>query len=257
MSDLLSHLDSGILTLTIDRESARNSLSAQVLTDLHSQIELAKSNPLVRVLVITGQGNRTFCSGGDLSSMASDGFLSSHEAKRNYGQLLLALQNFPKATVAKVNGAALAGGLGLVLACDFAIAADDVIFGLPEIDRGLFPMMVLALLQRHLGRKRAIDWLFLGEKKTCAEALACGLITQAVPRAELDVATEKLTSNLAKKSLATIQLGKRAFYTAEDMPLAQAMEFLVGQLSLSVLTDDAAEGVTAFFEKREPKFTDR
>src|SRR6185295_19110092 len=134
------------------RQAARNSLSAVALGQLREGIDKAEADAAVRVIVITGAGDKAFCSGADLSGMSGDGFLAGHEGRRGYGQLLLKIQSCSKPTIARVNGYALACGLGLMLACDFAVAAEGATFGTPEIDRGLFPMMVMALLQRHVGR---------------------------------------------------------------------------------------------------------
>src|SRR5207249_2105047 len=176
--------------LTIDRESARNALSPDVVQGLIASLAKAESDVAVRVLVLTGAGERVFCAGGDLGGLSGDGFLAGHDGRRAYGQLLLAIQNCSKPTLARVNGHALAGGLGLVLACDLAIAVDTAGFGTPEIDRGLFPMMMMAVLQRHLGRKRALQMVLLGERLTAAQALEWGLINQLVPAAQLDEATQ-------------------------------------------------------------------
>lgn len=186
-----------------------------------------------------------------------DGFLSGHEGRRAYGKLLERLQNFPKPTLARVNGHALAGGFGLVLACDLAVMAEEAELGTPEIDVGLFPMMMMALLQRHVGRKRALELVLTGARMPAREAQGLGLVNRVVPRAALDVAVNALADVLAKKSQAILALGRRAFFTAEDLPLPQAFEFLASQLSLNVLADDAAEGVTAFLEKRPPRWNDR
>src|SRR5581483_8202138 len=123
----------------------------------------------------------------------------------------------------------------------------------PEIDRGLFPMMMMALLQRHLGRKRALQLVLLGERMTAAEAQQWGIVNQVVPAAQLDAATQALADKLAGKSKAIIALGKRSYYAAEDLPLSGAMELLAAQLSINVMAEDAAEGITAFLEKRPPK----
>lgn len=246
----------GIARLTIDRESARNALSPGVIRELVAGLKTAEEDPSVRCVVLTGAGDRVFCAGGDLGGLSS-GFLDGHDGRRAYGQLLQAFQQAKKPTVARINGHALAGGLGLVLACDLAVASDTAGFGLPEIDRGLFPMMVLAFLQRHVGRKRALELLLTGDRLTAARALDWGLVNQVVPPAELDAATKALASKLGGKSLAILSLGRRSFFTAEDLPLAQSVEYLGAQLSLNVLTDDAAEGVTAFLEKRPAKWTDR
>lgn len=256
-NDVRYEVSAGIATLTIDREAARNSLSADVITGLRAGLARAEGDPAVRCIVITGAGQRVFCAGGDLGGMAQDGFLSGHEGRRQYGQLLLALQSVARPTVARINGHALAGGLGLVLACDLAVAVDSAGFGTPEIDRGLFPMMVIAFLQRHLGRKRALELALTGDRLTAQQALEWGLVNRVVPAANLDATTLELAQKLGGKSLAILALGRRSFFTAEDLPLGQSLEFLSSQLSLNVLTDDTAEGVTAFLEKRAPKWADR
>ncbi len=250
-------VESGAARLTIDREAARNALSPAVVKGLVAGLARAEADPAVRCVVVTGAGTRVFCAGGDLGGLSGDGFLDGHEGRRAYGQLLLALQQLKKPTVARINGHALAGGLGLALACDLAVTVDSAGFGTPEIDRGLFPMMVLALLQRHLGRKRALELLLTGDRLTAAQALSWGLVNRVVPAADLDAATAELAGKLGGKSLAILALGRRSFFTAEDLPLGQAFEFLAAQLSLNVLCDDAAEGVTAFLEKRPPKWSDR
>jgi len=243
--------------LTIDRESARNALSPGVIAGLTEGLARADADPAVRVIVLTGAGEKVFCAGGDLGGGMSDGFLAGHDGRRGYGQLLQRIQSQHKPTVARINGHALAGGLGLVLACDLAIAADTAGFGTPEIDRGLFPMMVMALLQRHVGRKRALQLVLLGERLTAAQALEWGLINQVAKAAELEAATNALAEKLAGKSKAIVALGKRSFFNTEDLPLPNALEMLASQLSLNVMAEDAAEGVTAFLEKRPPKWNDR
>ena len=243
--------------LTINREAARNALSAGVIAGLMQGLDQAEADAAVRVVVLTGAGSRAFCAGGDLGGMQSDGFLSGHDGRRGYGGLLLRLQACTKPTIARLNGHAMAGGVGLVLASDFAIADSEAQIGLPEIDRGLFPMMVLALLQRHVGRKRALELLLTGEKVSGARAAELGLINKVAAPGALDTEVSSLADKLAAKSQAILKLGKRAFFTAEDLPLAQAVELLAANLSLNVLAEDAAEGVTSFLEKRKPNWKDR
>lgn len=250
--------EGGKAVLTIDREKARNALSPQVLSELGEGLDRAEADPAVRVVILTGAGGKIFSAGGDLGGMVSEGgFLGGHEGRRRYGQLLLRLQSLGKPTVARVNGHALAGGFGLLLACDVAVAADHAELGTPEIDVGLFPMMVMALLQRHVGRKRALELVMTGDRLGASQALSWGLLNRVVPAAELDSAVAALADKLAGKSQAVLALGRRAFLTAEDLPLPQAVEFLAGQLSLNVCAEDAAEGVTAFMEKRKPRWNDR
>ncbi len=243
--------------LTIDREAARNALSPAVVQGLHEGLARAEADAAVRAIVITGAGERVFCAGGDLGGMSGDGFLAGHEGRRAYGQLLLRIQSCTKGTIARVNGHALAGGLGLVLACDLAVTSDAAGFGTPEIDRGLFPMMMMAVLQRHLGRKRALELVLLGDRLTAAQAKEWGLVNQVVPATELEAATNALATKVAGKSTAIFALGKRAFFSAEDLPLSGAMELLASQLSINVMAEDAAEGITAFLQKRPAKWNDR
>jgi enoyl-CoA hydratase len=250
-------LDGGVAVLTVDRPQQRNALSAEVVRQLQRRVSEADADPAVRAVVITGAGDRVFSSGGDLSSMQGDGPLAAHDGRRAYAALLLSIQACRKPSVARVNGHALAGGLGLVLACDLAVAADDAQLGTPEVDVGLFPMMLMALLQRHLGRKRALELVLTGERISAARAVELGLLNRAVPRPELDAAAFGLAGKLAGKSQATLALGRNAFYTAEDLPLAQALEYLASQLTLNVSLEDAAEGVGAFLDKRTPNWRDR
>jgi len=251
-------IEGGQALLTIDRPKARNALSPEVLRGLMAALDRAEADPAARVVVLTGAGEKVFCAGGDLGQMGGEGgFLATHDGRRAYGRLLQRLQDLRKPTVARVNGHALAGGLGLVLACDLAVAAEHAEVGTPEIDVGLFPMMMMALLQRHLGRKRALEMVLTGERMPAREALSLGLLNRVVPASELDATVGALAGKLAGKSQAVLALGRRAFFTAEDLPLPAALEYLASQLSLNVLTEDAAEGVTAFIEKRPPKWNDR
>ncbi len=243
--------------ITIDRPRARNALSPSVVRALLECVSRAEEEAAARVLVLTGAGEKVFCAGGDLGQLGDGGFLATHEGRRSYATLLTRLQGCRKPTVARVNGHALAGGLGLVLACDLAVAAEHAEFGTPEIDVGLFPMMMMALLQRHVGRKRALELVMTGERLSAHQALTLGLLNRVAPAAELDATVGALAEKLAGKSQAVLALGKRAFFTAEDLPLPAALELLASQLSLNVMAEDAAEGVSAFLEKRPPKWNDR
>jgi len=209
------------------------------------------------VVVVTGAGDRVFSAGGDLGASIAEGTLAGHALRREYGALLEALAGSPLPTVARVNGHALGGGLGLVLACDLAVAVDSAELGTPEIDVGLFPMMVLAWLQRHVGRKRALELLLTGDRLKADEALRWGLVNRVVPRGELDASTRALVARVAGKSRAVLALGKSSFRTADDLALPEAMDFLAGQLTLNLGTEDAAEGISAFLQRRPPRWKDR
>jgi enoyl-CoA hydratase/carnithine racemase len=243
----------GRATLTLDRPAARNALSGDATLALLGHLDRADADPAVKVVVLTGGGEKIFCAGGDLSSMSGgDGFLAGHDARALYGKLLARFSEIGKPSIARLNGHALAGGMGLALACDLVVAHQGVELGCPEIDRGLFPMMVMALLQRHLGRKRALEVVLLGQRIPAADAHAWGLLNRVVPREGLDAAVDALATSLASKSPAILKLGRRAFFAAEDMSFGQALSHLSTQLSMNILAEDAAEGVTAFLEKRAP-----
>jgi enoyl-CoA hydratase len=258
MDELNESRDGSVLTLTLSREPQRNSLSPTLLTGLVAALRRADGDSSVRVVVLTGAGERAFCAGGDLGAgLMDDGFLGAHEGRRRYGDLLSLLATFEKPTIARVNGLALAGGLGLVCACDLAIAADDAQFGTPEVNVGLFPYMVTALLHRAIAPKHAMELVLTGRRIDAAEAARIGLVNRAVPRSELDASVAQLAKELASKSPAILRLGKRALAKTADAPLGTALELLAAQLSINSLAEDAAEGVAAFLEKRPPDWKGR
>ncbi len=258
MPELDSRQDGAVLTLTLNREAQRNSLSAGLVSELLAGLKAAESAESVRLVILTGAGNKAFCAGGDLASGATaDGFLAGHEGRRRYGTLLAAMANFEKPLVGRINGLALAGGLGLVCACDLAIAADDTQFGTPEVNVGLFPYMVTALLFRAIGPKHAMELVLTGKRVSAAEAASIGLINRAVPRASLDDEIGRLATELASKSPAILRLGKRAIQKTRDIAIDPALELLAAQLSVNSLTEDAMEGITSFLEKRPPEWKGR
>ncbi len=244
--------------LTINRPDARNALSAEVLHALGAQLAAAEADASVGAIVLTGAGEKAFSAGGALALPDADGgFLGGHDGRRLYGQTLLKLQNCSKPVIACVNGWALAGGLGLVLGCDLAIASDDARFGLPEIDVGLFPYQVIAVLVRHVGRKQALELCLTGRKFGAVEAKALGIINRVVPMATLRADAQTFAEELAAKSPAVLKLGKRAFYAAEDVAIGPAMEGLAANLSINSMMEDASEGIAAFFEKRPAQWKGR
>lgn len=244
--------------LTIDRPKARNALSARAMSQLIDGIARAEADPEARVIVLTGAGDRVFCAGGDLSAMAgADEGEPTQDVRRRYGLLLRRLRDAYRPTLARVNGHALAGGVGLVLACDLAVAVETAELGLPEVEVGLFPMTVMAFLRRHVGPKRALELALTGQRLSAREAVGWGLLNRAVPAAELDAEVASWASKLAAKSAAVLALGRRASAAAEDLPLPEAVEYMGSQLAANFAMEDAAEGVSAFFEKRKPEWKDR
>ncbi|MBI9087123.1 MAG: enoyl-CoA hydratase/isomerase family protein [Desulfobacterales bacterium] len=251
-TDLLYRVENHIATFTINREARRNAISPEAIALFHQGLDAAEKDDGVRVICVTGAGDRAFCSGADLASGMGGGNL---DVFQEYARLITRLATFPKPTVARINGYCLAGGTGFMLACDMVIAKDTAKFGTPEVNVGLFPMMIGALIFRNVPRKKAMEMIMLGEKLTAAQALEMGMLTRTVAEAEFDVEVDAVLSALAKKSPIGMRLGKEAFAAAETMPLAEAVQYLSGRLAAVATTEDAAEGITAFLEKREPNFT--
>jgi enoyl-CoA hydratase/carnithine racemase len=251
--DLLYRVEDGIGYFTINREAKRNSISPQVIGEFLTGLDAAEADPAVRAMCVTGAGDRAFCSGADLGGAIAGG-KSGASGFAFYATLLKRIAAFPKPTVARVNGYCLAGGMGFMLACDIVIAADDAKFGTPEVNVGLWPMMIGALIFRNAPRKKAMEMILLGEKLGAAQAVEMGLITRAVPRGQLDAEVGKVLQGLAGKSPIGMKIGKEAFYRMADMPFEDALDFLAEKLGEVAATEDAVEGITAFIQKRDPVF---
>lgn len=249
--DLLYAVENSIARFTINREGQRNALSQETIRLFHAYLDEAREDENVRVLMFTGAGQKAFCSGADLGSAAQGDI---HSGFQRYADLLKKICSFPKPVVAKINGYCLAGGMGLMLACDIVIARDDAKFGTPEVNVGLWPMMIGALIFRHMPRKKALEMVLLGERIPAGQALEMGLITRAVPADQLDAHVEMILQSLAEKSPIGIKIGKEAFYTMADMPFEEALDLLAGKIAEVASTEDAREGITAFIEKRKPIF---
>lgn len=246
-----------VATVTINRPDARNALSDDVVMELRAALQEARHDPSVRVIVITGAG-KVFCAGADLNSFRSEQpELDRYFQRRHLADLFVEMTELGKPTVARVNGHALAGGFGLVAACDLAIAGDEAQFGMPEVNVGVFPMMIMAIVFRNLPRKAAMELMLTGKRIDAIEAARLGLINRHVPAERLDDEVGALTTELAKKSPIGMRLGLEAFYKMQDMSFPSAIAYLQNQLAILSLSDDLKEGVTAFFEKREPRFTGR
>lgn len=242
-----------VATLTLNRPESRNAINPLMINEIIHALEGARADDEVRVIVITGAG-KGFSAGGDLGIMGSGGTGSDDdgtvEIKHGFPELNLSFARNYKPTIAKVNGHAMAGGLGLMVACDFAIASDRAEFATPEIDVGLFPMMIMANIFRNVPRKRGLELVLLGERIGAAEAERIGLITRAVPHDQLDAAVDTLAGKLKAKSPAILRLGLEAFYRQQDLALEEALPYLEKMLGKCFETEDFREGVTAFLEKR-------
>ncbi|HEX3769243.1 MAG TPA: enoyl-CoA hydratase-related protein [Polyangiaceae bacterium] len=243
----------GIATITLANPQRRNALGPQMISELLWALEDARADEAVRAIVLTGEG-KAFCAGGDFTSAPDASALPS---KGDFVDLLLALYRSDKPVVARVNGDAMGGGLGLVAASTLAVAASTARLGTPEIDLGLFPMMIMAVLARHVPRRRLTEMMLLGQRFDAAEAARLGLVNRAVAPEALDAEVAAITSALAGKSASTVRLGLRAFAAQDDLELERALPFLRDRLAEVLATEDAREGLMAFVEKRAPAWKGR
>jgi enoyl-CoA hydratase/carnithine racemase len=255
--ELLVDTDAGVTTFTINRPDVHNALSWSVLTALCEAVEAARDDPGTRVVVLTGAGDRAFCAGADLSGMAAGASHADlHASRGQLPRLFQGLWGLGKPTIAKVRGWCLAGGFGVALACDVVVASDDARFGTPEVDRGLWPYMITVPMLRSMPPKVALELQMSGRRVSAEEAARLGF-ARVVPAAELDAAVTELAVGLATKSSAVLRLGRDAFYAVADLAAADALRLLHPMLTVHTGLDDAAEGLAAFAEKREPAWTDR
>ena len=246
----------GRATITIADPERRNPLSTEAMSDLLAATREGLSDPTVRVIVYTGEGDRAFSAGGDLGGGFIDDPLGLHRSRGALADLFRLMIRGGKPTVARVNGHALAGGFGLAVACDIVICVSDAKLGTPEINVGLWPMMISAVLSRSMPRKAVLDMMMTGRVITPEEALSLGAVSRVVERSHLDEVVDEVVGALQSKSAATLELGRDSFYAISDLDLDSALDRLQTGLTSVALTDDAKEGVAAFLEKRPPVWTD-
>ncbi len=244
-------------TITINDPDRRNPLTAEAMAELAEKTRRAVDDPEVRVIVITGAGDKAFSAGGDLSGGFVDDAIGRHDERGALAEFFRVLRRGGKPAVARVNGHALAGGLGVAAACDVVIAVSDARFGVPEINVGLFPMMIAAVLQRCMPHRASLDLMLTGRLIEAEEARALGLVSQVVPRDELDATVDATVDLLTSKSPAVMRFGRDAFYGVQDLSFDVALDHAQAALTLVTMTDDAAEGVAAFRERREPRWAGR
>jgi enoyl-CoA hydratase/carnithine racemase len=242
--------------LTLARPDKRNPIGPATCGELVHALAAAAADPAIRVVVLTGAGP-VFSAGGDLAQMSGGKAAEGAVPPASLVDLFTSMHGLGKPIIAMVNGHALAGGLGLVVASDLAVASQEATFGTTEIRVGLWPMMVSAELARSIGRKHALDLMVTGRRIDAAEALAMGLVNRVVPAASLEAETMALAAEVAALSPATMSLGLRSFYRAEDMELGPALRYLEGQLAAVLQLEDAREGLTAFLQKRKPIWSGR
>jgi enoyl-CoA hydratase/carnithine racemase len=254
---LLYDVAEHVATITINRPERRNALSWTVMSELRRAFADAKADPDVRVVVLTGAGDKAFCAGADLGGMNEGaGFAELHESRGELPRLFRDVWELGKPTVAKVRGYALAGGFGVALMCDVVIAADDAQFGTPEIDVGLWPMMITVPMLRSMPPKVALELMMTGRRVRADEAKTLGFVNRVVPVDQLDAAVAEVTSSLARKPPNVMKLGRDAFYGVLDQDAEHALRLLHAGLTVVTQNDDAAEGIRAFQEKRPPRWAE-
>ena len=232
--------------ITLNRPDKRNPIGPATCGELVAALGTLKTNAAVRVVILTGAGS-VFSAGGDLSAMQG-----AQGPTATLVELFTTMHELGKPIVAMVNGHALAGGLGLMVACDLVIASDSAQFGTTEIAVGLWPMMITAEITRSVGRKMTLEMMLTGRKLDAQQALAAGLVNRIVPAAELEAETMKLANEIAERSPAAIKLGLHAFYRSQDMELEPQLRYLQAELGRVLALEDAAEGIAAFLGKRKP-----
>jgi enoyl-CoA hydratase len=250
--------ETGVATIAMDQPDTRNALSDELLADLVAAFEAARDDEGVRCIVLASTHPTTFSSGGNLAGFAADVPLAhKHAAIALFPRLFTLIGELGKPVICAVAGHCLAGALGLALACDLIVASEKATFGTPEIDVGVFPFMILALIVRNVPRKKAVELVLLGERIDAARAEALGLVNRVVAPEAFDAAVDDWAVRLAAKSPLLMKMGKDALWRTNDMALEDAWDYLRAQLTIAFSTEDIQEGVAAFFVKREPRWKGR
>ena len=242
----------------INRPERRNALNEQVVAGIAAGFAAAVAEPACRVIVLTGAGDAAFCAGADLKTGAGGAFDIDYSDPRHYiVDLFKQMDDCRLPIIARVNGHVMAGGMGLLCACDLAVAADHARFGTPESRLGLYPMMILGPMLRVMPRRKLVEMCITGEAVDAAEALSLGLLNYVVPAAQLDTRLDWLLARIVDKSPAGIRLGKQGMNAMSDLSLREALDYAQVMISVMSSTQDAREGRAAFVEKRAPRWTGR
>jgi enoyl-CoA hydratase len=247
-----------VATIALDQPETRNALSNEVLDELIAAFAAAGEDDAVGCVVLTSTHDRIFSSGANLGGFAAEvPLVHKHLGTERFPQLFRTIGEIGKPTLCAANGHVLAGAFGIALACDLIVAKEEAEFGTPEINVGVFPFMIMALIYRNIPRKKTNELLLLGDRISAAEGERLGFVNRVVPADEFDGVVRELATRLAAKSPLIMRLGKDAMFRQLDMPFLEALDYLRAQLSLALSTEDIVEGVTAFFEKRDPVWRGR
>lgn len=249
-------VEGAVATVILQRPERQNRLSPELVNELLHAFARAREDDAVRVVVLAAQG-KVFCAGGDLGQMAggSSGEDGELPLRGDFADLMLAMVRMDKPLVARVHGPAMGGGVGLLAACHFALAAQEVTIGLPELNVGLFPMMIMAVLARTMPRRALLEMMLLAQKLDADSAVRVGLLNRAVPAAELDAAVGELARSLAQRAPVAMRRGLAAYGRLGDQTMQEALPALRDELYALLGTEDAREGLLAFMEKRSPQWS--
>jgi len=259
MSVVMTETRGTSMVITINRPEQRNAFNRAVIEGISQGVREAMESGQHRAIVLTAAGEKAFCAGGDLGG-AADGapFSVNPSDPRNFLiDYFKLLETCELPVIARVNGHALAGGLGILAACDLAVAADHSLFGVPEAKIGIFPMMILPVLLRTVPLRKLMEMCMTAQPVSAHEAKELGLVNHVVPAGELDARVDALVAAVSAVSPTAIRMGKHGFHAMRDMGIRQAWEFAELMLPMMAATEDAKEGFSAFREKRAPKFTGR
>jgi enoyl-CoA hydratase/carnithine racemase len=255
---VLYDLADGVARISLNDPDTRNALSDELLTALVGAFERARDDEHVRCVVLGSSHEKVFSSGGNLAGFAAEvPLVHKHFHTELFPRLFELIGRLGKPTICAANGHVLAGALGLALACDLIVAREDATFGTPEINVGVFPFMIMALIYRNVSRKKTNELLLLGERIDAAEALRIGIVNRVLAPEDFDAAVTEWAAKLASKSPVLMKLGKDAMFNQMDLAFSEALELLRAQLTIAFSTEDIQEGVKAFFEKREPQWKGR
>jgi methylglutaconyl-CoA hydratase len=257
MNEVLIEKRGPVQWVTINREARRNAMNDVVTDTIAAGLTAASADPEIRAVVLTGAGDKAFCAGADLSAGSGSFKYDYSKVGLSFVKLMKQARDLTLPLIARVNGHAMAGGMGLMGMCDMAIGVDTARFGMPEVKVGIFPMQVMAVLQRLIPSRKLYEMALTGEPITAAEALELGLLNYVVPFSELDAKLNWLLARLLDKSPTAIRRGKYAMRIAEQLTFDQSAVFMEAQIGTLALTEDAAEGRAAFIEKRPPAWPGR